>query len=76
VETVAGAAADSAVVMASSRATASSYEPPGSTLAMSRTVPSPWSSTARSVTSIIASSGMPSSSGLLLGRRSMRRTTS
>ena len=36
-----------------------------SALAMSSTVPSVWSSTARSVTSIIASSGMPRSSALV-----------
>ena len=46
------------------------------TLAMSSTVPSVWSSTARSVTSIIASSGMPRSSMLVSGSRSSRRTTS
>ena len=45
-------------------------------LAISSTVPSVWSSTARSVTSIIASSGMPRSSTLLSGSRSSRRTTS
>ena len=38
--------------------------------------PSSWSSTARSVASIIASSGTPRSSGASSGSRSQRRTTS
>ena len=50
--------------------------PPRRALAISSTVPSVWSSTARSVTSIIASSGMPRSSALVSGSRSSRRTTS
>ena len=49
---------------------------PRTPLAISSTVPSVWSSTARSVTSIIASSGMPRSSVLVSGSRSSRRTTS
>ena len=73
----AGAARSAAI--ASSRRTASSHAgsvTPRTTLAMSSTLPSAWSSTARSVASIIASSGMCRSSTAVLGSRSSRRTTS
>ena len=82
--TVAGAGAASSAVIRSSRATASAHASSTRSsvssqliaLAMSSTVPSAWSSTARSVTSIMASSGRSRSSSARVGSRSSRRTTS